>query len=113
MRDPTDSSRSVGSRVRTLDPTYARSLHRRDRLEPRVPLADQRRRPRHRHEVIEGKPDEENEDRGIWNDQRPALARLVTHEEDDERGDRRNEPDDRHDCHEADEVAEEPGRANN
>src|SRR4029078_12172916 len=69
-------------------------LHRGDRLERRKPVADQRRWPGNGHEVVEGEPDEEDQGRGIGDDQRPALFRLVPHEEDDEQCDRGNETDD-------------------
>src|SRR3954470_9751760 len=40
-------------------------LHRGDRLERRIPVADQRRWPGNGHEVVEGEPDEEDQGRGI------------------------------------------------
>ena len=58
------AARGLGKNEQRLgraNPTYSSLLHRRDRLQRREPLAEQGRRPGHRHDIVEGEPDEDDE----------------------------------------------------
>src|SRR5260221_116407 len=61
--------RTLASCGQRAVPRFGCALHRGNSLQYRKPLADQRRRPGHGHEIVEGEPDEEHEHDGIRNDQ--------------------------------------------
>src|SRR5215475_15903678 len=62
-------------------------------LERREPLPQERRWPGYVHDVLEHERDGDNQHGRVGDDERPAFAVLVAHEEHHEESNRRNETD--------------------